>query len=152
MLTTLRPDAHAVALEQRLRAAPALTPDLMSDVISQACTRLPALNATAKAKVAHLIDIGAWTDAALALLEFEIPQWKIRRRVCEDGAWLCSLSKWPWIPLDFDDLVEASHASLPIAILLALFEARSAPSSITPVTVPSVRPAPGYAMCCYNFA
>jgi hypothetical protein len=124
----------------------------MSDVISQTCTRQPALNSTAKAKVGRLIDIGAWTDAALALLDFELPQWKIRRLVCEDGAWLCSLSKQSWIPVDIDDLAEASHESLPIAILLALLEAQSATSGSTQVTVPSVRPAPGYAMCCDNFA
>jgi hypothetical protein len=152
MLSVHKHAPHTGELAQRLRCAPALTPDLVSDVILQACTRLPALNAAAKAKVAHLIDIGAWTDAALALLDSELPQWKVRRLVCEGGVWLCSLSKQPWIPLDFDDLAEASHASLPIAILLALFEARSAPSSVTPVTVPSVRPAPGHAMCCDNFA
>jgi hypothetical protein len=152
MLTTLRQNARSVALEQRLRAAKALTPDLISAVISQKCTRLPALNARVKAKVTHLVDVGAWTDAALTLLELELPQWKVRRLVWEDGVWLCSLSKQPWMPLDFDDLAEASHASLPVAILLALFEARSAPSSVTPVTAPSVRPAPGYAMCCDNFA
>jgi hypothetical protein len=123
----------------------------MSEVIARACTRLPALRSAAKANFHHHVDGGAWTDAALALLELELPQWKVRRLVWEDGVWLCSLSKQSWIPLDFDELAEASHESLPIAILLALIEAQSAPSSVTPVTVPSVRPAPGYAICCDNF-
>jgi hypothetical protein len=152
MLSAQKHGSRTGALAQRLRCAPALTPEHMSDVILQVCTRLPAFNATAKAKLSHLIDIGAWTDAAFALLDFELPQWKVRRLVWEDGEWLCSLSRQSWIPLDFDDLAEASHESLPIAILLALLEARSATSGSSPVTMPSVRPAPGYAMCCDNFA
>jgi hypothetical protein len=152
MLSALKPDARAGALEQRLHSAPALTPELMSDVVAQACTRLPALNSAAKVKVNRLIEAGAWTDAALALLELELPQWKLRRLACEDGEWFCSLSKQPCIPFDLDDLAEASHESLPLAILLALLRTRSAPSGAYRVAVPSVRPAPGHAVCCDNFA
>jgi hypothetical protein len=151
MLSALKHDAHAAALAQRLHSAAALTPDLMSDVIAQACARLPALGSPAKAKVNHLIASGAWTDVALLLLELELPQWKVRRLVWEDGEWLCSLSKEPWIPLGLDDLAETSHQSMPLAILLALIEARSAPSSASAGAVPSVRPVPGHAMCCDNF-
>jgi hypothetical protein len=113
---------------------------------------VPALNSTVKAKVNRLIDGGAWIDAALALLELELPQWKVRRLLREDGEWLCSLSKQPWIPFGLDELAEASHQSMPLAILLALIEAQCASPAAKAVAVPSVRPAPGHAMCCDNFA
>jgi hypothetical protein len=154
MLNVLEYNAHAVALEQRLRSAAALTPDLMSDVIAQACTRLPSLMLTAKARINRFVDSGAWTDAALALLELELPQWKVRRLVWEDGEWFCSLSKQPWIPLGLDDLAEASHESLPLAILLALVEARTVTTLPRAAAVPSTRPTEDryHAICCDNFA
>ena len=45
------------------------------------------------AKIDRLIELAAWTEAALALVELELPQWRVRRLVCEEGYWLCSLSK-----------------------------------------------------------
>jgi hypothetical protein len=152
MLNAPRHNARAVALEQRLRSAPALTPELMSEVIAQACTRLLALQSAAKTKFHCLIDSGAWTDAALALLELELPQWRVRRLVWEDGEWFCSLSDQPWIPLGLDDLAEASHESLPLAILLALLEGRAVTNLPRAAAVPSILPAVGHAVCCDNFA
>jgi hypothetical protein len=35
---------------------------------------------------------GAWADAAITLVGFELPNWKPRRLVYEDDEWLCSLS------------------------------------------------------------
>src|SRR5215471_2467367 len=65
------------------------------DVIARACQRLRAHPASAKAKLDALIAAGAWIDAALALLELELPQWTLRRLVYDDGEWHCSLSKHP---------------------------------------------------------
>jgi hypothetical protein len=154
MLNAPRDNARTVALEQRLRCAPALTPELMSEAIARACTRLPALRSMAKARLDSLIDSGAWTDAALALLELELPQWKVRRLAWEDGEWLCSLSKQPWIPLGLDELAEASHQSLPLAILLALLAARTVTALPRVAAVPSIRPTENrcHAICCDNFA
>ena len=141
---------EAKALEQRLRCAAALTPDLLSDVLN-ACTRLTTLNTAAKAKVDHLVDCGAWTDAALRLLKLELPQWDVRRLIRDDNEWLCSLSRQSGTPLELDDLVEASHEALPVAILLALLRARTAASGANAVAVPSVRRVSGHALCCDNF-
>jgi hypothetical protein len=58
-----------IALEEQLRRAQAITPELLADVIAQACTRFAAHGPTAKAKVNRLIECGAWVDAALALIE-----------------------------------------------------------------------------------
>jgi hypothetical protein len=140
--------------ERQLRRAHALTPGIMADVIGEACTRFALQGPAAKARLNRLVETGAWTDASLALVELELPQWKLRRLVYDDGEWLCSLSKQPQLPLGLDDLAEASHEIMPLAILIALLEARrAAASSVSDVsTVPEVRPLPGYAVCCDNFA
>jgi hypothetical protein len=142
-------------LEEQLRRAQTVTPKLMSDVIAQACARLTAHGHAAKAKLDRLIGAGAWTDAALALAEIELPQWKLRRLIYDDGEWHCALSKQPALPAGLDETAEASHQALPLAILIALVEALrqgSASVELPSRTVPPVRPAQGYAVCCDNFA
>ena len=140
--------------EERLRRADELTPDLMREVIAETCTRFATQGPAAQAKINRLIDAAAWTDATLALVELELPQWKLRRVVYEDGEWLCSLSKEPRLPLGLDHVAEASHEILPLAILIALIEARraAAASKIEVTIVPQVRVAESYAMCCDNFS
>ena len=101
-------------LTQQLQRAPAVTANLLSNVIVEACMRLPAVNAT---RVDQLIEVGAWSDAALALIELELPAWKVRRLICEDGVWLCSLSRQPNMPIEFNDTADAYHEVLPLAIL-----------------------------------
>jgi hypothetical protein len=142
---------HLSAIEEQLRRAQAITPELLADVIAQACTRSAAHGPTAKAKVSRLIECGAWVDAALNLIELEVPQWKLRRVIYEDGEWLCSLSKQPRLPLSLDEVAEASHEDLALAILIAFLQARRAGvASLT--VVPQVRAMPGHAVCCDNFA
>lgn len=138
------------SLEERLRIADAITPELMSDVIAQACTRLAAQAPSAKAQLNRLIEAGAWTDATLALVKLELPQWKLRRLVCEDGEWLCSLCKQPQLPIGLDDLVEAKHDVMPLAILIALVEARQSAVGAAPVL--AARSASDFVVCCDNFA
>ena len=154
MLFNPKHDDRLARLEEQLRRAEAVTSELMSDVMAVACVRFGALGSATKVKVDRLIEAGAWTDATLALLELELPQWKLRRLVYEDGEWLCSLSKQPGLPLDYDEVAEASHEILPLAILIALLQARrAAAATMAGVnTVPQVRPASGYAVCCDNFA
>src|SRR6476646_7894437 len=108
-------------LIDKLRLAPALTPDLISHVIVDTCTRLPAVKAT---RIDQLIEVGAWGEAALALIELELPAWKLRRLVYEDGQWLCSLSSHPNLSVALADTVDARHEVLPLAILSAFVEAR----------------------------
>lgn len=143
-------------LAEQLRLAPALTPDLIGAVIADACIRLPVLNKAGKAaRIDQLIEASAWSDAALALIELELPAWKLRRLVYEDGEWFCSLSKQPNLPVALDDTADACHEVLPLAILSAFLEARrgtSATRETSSPTVPQVRPTSGYAVCCDNFA
>ena len=154
MLLALKHGERLGGLEQQLRCADAFTPDLLSDVIAQACTRFAAHGATAKAKIDRLLESGAWTDATLALLELELPHWKVRRLIYEDGEWLCSLSSQPRHPVDLYDVPESSHESLPLAILSAFLAARraTAASAARSTAVPQVPPVEGRAVCCDNFA
>jgi hypothetical protein len=140
-------------LEQRLRRARVITAELISDVIAQACLRFAAHGAAAKAAVNRLIESGAWTDAALALVELELPQWKLRRIVHDNGEWYCSLSRQPQLPFGLDDIAEASHEILALAILMTLLEARraAAVNAAGRTAVPQVSK-PSSALCCDNFA
>jgi len=154
MLFDPKPEQYLGRLETRLRRAQTVTPDLMSDVIGEACVCLPTRAGAAKLRIDRLIESCAWTDAALALLELELPQWKLRRIVCEDGEWHCCLSRQPQLPVGLDDVEEASHEILPLALLISLVQARRAVAERrTGVTaVPQVGPVSGYAVCCDNFA
>ena len=154
MLFDPKSEQYLGRLEARLRHAQAPTAELISDVIAEACVCFAARGGAAKWRIDRLIESGAWTDAALALVELELPQWKLRRIVYEDGEWHCSLSRQPQLPLGLDDVAEASHEILPLALLISLLQARRAvaerPTGVT--AVPQVGPVSGYAVCCDNFA
>jgi hypothetical protein len=107
------------------------------------------------ARIDQLIEARAWNDAALALVELELPAWKLRRLVYEDGEWHCSLSRQPNLPVALDDTATASHEVLPLAILGALVEAHrrmSVTRGISLQVVPRARATSGYAVCCDNFS
>ena len=133
-----------------------ISPALSSSRFSGACPRfLPAHPSATKARVTRLIESGASCDAALAVLALELPQWKLRRLVYEDGEWTCSLSRQLGLPAELDEMAEAHHESLPLAILSAFVEARHrsfTAGEARPNSVPQIRPAQGYAICCDNFA
>jgi hypothetical protein len=154
MLFDPKHEQYLGRLEAELHRARALTPELMSDVIAEGCIRFAPHAGPAKLDIERLIGAGAWTDAALALIAFELPQWKLRRILYEDGEWHCSLSKQPQLPMGLDEIVEGSHESLPLAILITLLQAlRDADGRESGVTrVLQVNPRAGHAMCCDNFA
>src|SRR3984893_13213709 len=106
-------DRRLDELQDQLRRAQVVSADLMSKVVAGACTRglVPGC-ATKAAKMDRLIEAEAWTEAALALVELELPEWKLRRLVYEEGAWLCSLTKQWNLPAWLGDSVEARHESL----------------------------------------
>jgi hypothetical protein len=149
MLFDPKHDGHLAKLEGQLLCANAVTSGLISDVIAIACVRFSALGAATKVRVKWLIEAGAWTDATIALLELELPQWKLRRLVNEDGKWLCTLSKHVRNPLAYDEVAEAGHERLPLAILIALLQAKRSASGIA--AVPPVWRVPTNAACCDNF-
>jgi hypothetical protein len=134
-------EQRLAGLEQRLRRAHAITPELMLAVMAQARPRFAAHGAAATAAVNRLI-------------EFELPQWRLRRIVHEDGAWHCSLSRLPHLPFGLGDIVEASHEVLALAIVIALLDARraAAVTAVDRTAVPKVRAGSAAAACCDNFA
>lgn len=156
MLTIQKHECRFDGLVDHLATVAAPTPDLIRQIITDACTRLPILKKSGKTTdIDHLIEAGAWCDVALAIIDIELPAWSVRRLVREDGEWFCSLTRQPNLPVALDDTADASHRALPLAILGAFLEARRKIAAVRdPATtvVPQVRPAPGNAICCDNFA
>jgi len=61
-------------LTEQLRLALALTPNLITKVIADACIHLRVLKTAGKtARIDQLIEVGAWNDAALSLIKLELP-------------------------------------------------------------------------------
>jgi hypothetical protein len=152
----LEPNYQAAldALDGVLQSAQKPSLDLLTKIISAACTRIPVL---AKAKtfdrLFEFAKVGAWTEAALALIELELPLWRVRRLVYENGEWVCSLSYQPNLPMAFDDCAEATHEVLPLAMLCTFVEAcRKRHAMQEPVsTVPHIQPWPGQIISCENY-
>ena len=128
-------------LSDRLRDAPAVTSELLSDVISEACWRFPPVHRTERAaRIERFIKSDAWTDAALALVELELPQWKVRRIVYDAGEWCCALSRQRELPDWLDQSIETRHTDLALAILSAFVEAQRISAPTSRPSVPAVRP------------
>jgi hypothetical protein len=140
-------------LDAALQSATALSTSLFRRVV-QGCARLESLRRSGRAAALdELAEAGAWTDAALHLLELELPHWTIRRLSHEGGEWLCTLSRQPNLPITLDDPVEAVHAALPFAILQAFIGARRRfETDMRPALgIPRIRQVLGIPMCCDNF-
>ncbi len=144
------------ALGDNLRNAHAVTAGLMSGIAAAACRRFPSMGQPEKtARIERLIASEAWTDAALALIELELPLWQVRRIAYDEGEWYCALSRERELPDWLDRSIEARHPDLALAIPSAFVEAQR-------VTVPSSRPSvpavsrdvrPLYEpVCCDNFS
>jgi hypothetical protein len=90
-------------------------------------------------RIERLIQNAAWTDAALALIDLELPLWQVRRIAYDEGEWYCALSRQRELPDWLDRSIESHNPDLALAILSAFVEARriAMPSSRTSVpTVP----------------
>src|ERR1700730_15764087 len=124
-------------LSERLCRAPEVTSDLFSDAMA-ICTRIAVLAKAGKTdRLDGLVRANAWTDAALALLALEMPNWKLRRLEYEDGEWVCSLSTRPNVPVEIDDTADARHEVLPLAILSAFLGARRKNSEVHEIRSPT---------------
>ena len=121
---------------------------------AQACGCFAPHEEAATRGISRLIEAGACVDAVLALIALELPQWKLRRVLYEDGEWHCSLSSQPQLPIELDEVAEGSHEALPLAVLIALLHARRDPTGREggATGVPPVNAGAGYTMCCDNFA
>ena len=150
-------EASLDKIDEDLRNAIEPTFGLFSKIIAGACTRIPILGRSEnRLRIARLTEAGAWTDAAIALLKMEMPGWQIRRLGYENEEWLCSLSRQPNLPMALDDCAEATHETLPLAILCAFLEAcrRSHMIQKSASAVPQIQQpmAEHNMMCCDDFA
>jgi hypothetical protein len=151
----LREHFEPVEAADRLCTADAVTAELMSDIVGAACRRFPSMGQTEKtARIERLIGSEAWTDAALALIDLELPLWQVRRIAYDEGEWYCALSRERELPDWLDRSIEARHADLAVAILSAFVEVQriAAPSSRPSVPAVSRDANPLYEpVCCDNF-
>lgn len=153
---TMQIDRHATldAVVAQLELTDELTPALWDEAIASACARGAAMDASPiVARMRQFAADGAWVDAVFALIRVELPGWKLRRAVCEDGEWHCALSRAPQTPEWLDDAVEARHGNLAIALLMAAIDAlheTAEQRSALPARIRSVRDDTQY-LCCDNF-
>jgi hypothetical protein len=127
-------------LSDRLRETYAVTTEFLSDIIRQICRRFPSTGQSGKtARVERLIQSGAWTDAALALIDLELPQWQVRRIAYDEGEWHCALSRQRELPDWLDQTAEAHHPDLALALLSAFVEAQRISPPLSRPSVPAVR-------------
>ncbi|WGS23284.1 MULTISPECIES: hypothetical protein [unclassified Bradyrhizobium] len=143
-------------LVDELRLTPGLTPHLISRVVTDACTRLPSMaRAGRAARLDRLVHAESWIDAVLALIELELPMWRPCRLIYDGGEWVCSLSRHPEVPFEFDDTADGRHEVQAIAILLSFVEAKrllTTTEQASASSVPQVAPsAAAYTFCCDNF-
>ena len=131
-----------IALIGRLRVAHVVTRPLMQDILNRGCRRFPSFGQSERTeRLKRLVDAEAWADAALELLELELPLWRVRRIVYDQGEWYCALSRGRELPEWLDSLIEAQHADLALALLSAFLEAQLLSAQTTRPSVPPVRQA-----------
>lgn len=146
----------------RLSLLPVTIPQATSDIDAAAftaiclaaCKRLPAMRRTAEARrLDRLVEAGAWTDAALALIAIELPDWQLRRLTFDDGEWHCALSTERNMPDWLDDAVETHHADMATAILDAFRSAiaRNGTSHLTAVPATTTLRNDFTPMLCENY-
>jgi hypothetical protein len=136
---------------EALSDAPTTPAEMFSDILAS-CPRIHAMKQSEQAtQLARLIDAGAWTDAALALIALELPRWQLRRLAYDSGEWHCALSSSRDMPEWLDASVETHHADMALAILAAFNEARRGPPP-THLSVVAVADTNFEPLCCDNFA
>lgn len=143
-------------LVDELRPTPALTPELISRIVADACTRASNMAPTGGvARLQRLIGAEAWIDAVLSLIELELPMWCPRRLIYDGGEWVCSLSRHPEMPIELDATADGRHHAPAVAMLLSLIEAKRlllTGETIGTTSVPQVAPEPAaYVFCSDNF-
>ena len=143
--------SDSVTLSDRIHDAPIATTALLHEIIDT-CRHTRPEQGTAR--IARLLSAGAFAEAALALIDLELPQWRLRRIAYDGGEWYCTLSRARELPDWLDQSVEARHHDLALAMLAAFVEAQCASTLRSPPSVPTVPYEANvlYAQMCDNFA
>ena len=150
---------HSIRSEQlatlagRVSVADEATPEMLFEIAAETARRL---SAPGEATQLHqLIEAGALTEAAFAVIHLELPLWQIRRITYDEGEWYCAISRQRELPEWLDEAIETAHASLTLAIVsvyietLRQIEASREPSRLS---VPRTRDDQFKLVCCDNFA
>jgi hypothetical protein len=138
-MSLLAETQNPTELADRLRDAYVVTAEFLSDIIRQTCRRFPSLGQSEKSlRLERLLESGAWTDAALSLIDLELPLWQLRRIAYDEGEWHCALSRQRELPDWLDSAIEARHADLALAMLSAFVEAQRVSTSTSRTSVPAV--------------
>jgi hypothetical protein len=68
---------HGLAeISERIRDTPKATATIFGEIIEATCRRFPSLGQSVKsARIERLLGAEALTEAALALIDLELPQW-----------------------------------------------------------------------------
>jgi hypothetical protein len=137
---SLLSERHITAdLGDQLRNAGYVTAEFLSDIVRATGRHLPSAGQNARAaRIEQLIRSQAWTDATLALIDLELPQWQVRRVAYDEGEWYCALSRERELPDWLDQSIEARHADLPLAILSAFVDAQAITAPSRQTSVPAV--------------
>src|ERR1700704_294291 len=110
MLLSLPEPHDSGELSDRLQNADASTAGLFADVIGTICRRFPSTGQTEKtARIERLMTAEAWMDAALALIDLELPLWQARRIAYDEGGWYSALSRERELPDWLDPSIEDPH-------------------------------------------
>src|SRR5215831_3992358 len=101
------------ALQDCVGQAGRVTPQLMTAVLDAVHAHSAIAHRAHQAeRIRRLIDAAAWTEAALAIAEFDRLR-AVRRITHEDGEWCCTVgSQWP-VPDWLDETIVFSHELLP---------------------------------------
>jgi hypothetical protein len=154
-LHSIRSEQLTILAEQ-VRLAYEATPKMLAGIVTETARRLSAPGKAANAAQLHqLIEAGALTEAAFALVNLELPLWQIRRISYDEGEWHCAMSRQRELPEWLDQAIETSHASLTLAIVSVYIETlRQIEASREPSrpSVPQTRGDQFEPVCCDNFA
>jgi hypothetical protein len=112
-------------LKRQIDAAGEVTPALMVEILKAACPHAGRGPPAEHAEPIHsFIRNSAWTDAALALIAFALPRWRLRRLGNEGRQWWCALERghpMTWAGPEVDE----SHENMTLALLKAFIAALS---------------------------
>jgi hypothetical protein len=134
-----------------MRSADAVTAELMSEIVGETYRRFPSVGQNAKtARIERLIGSEAWLDAALALIDLELPQWQVRRLAYDEGEWHCALSRLRELPDWLDQSIETHHEDIALALLGAFIATSRVNAPASRTSVPDV-PQGAELLCCDNF-
>ena len=150
------------AIAELVCTADDVTADLISAIYHEISEAHESVQDRRIERLGKLTEASAWLEAALVILKMELPRWKLRRLVYDDGQWHCALSLRRDFPDWLDDTIETSHPELPLSVLKAIVEAAQLdtaasdkpPSNGIELRTRIIQPEPACldSICCDNFA